>query len=404
MKLVVFFPWGTDCIIKRNNGAGLRVGLMMDFLSAHGVQIDCISLSWRETKHVSGNITYADRRLFNLSSYLLYGLAVKLGAYTKWVFPQALLLYFFPRLNKRFKIICEQAIKNAEFVFLEYPFWTIPIKELSVLNNKPMLMTNYDQAWKSWTDNGPLRDLSASILRRLEISAMGSVEECVVVSKNDQDAFNAWGIRTTVIPNSIDCERQALAGEQIVELRRKWGLPLSGRSAMFVGGGWFPNSAAVANICRNIAPLLPDVEFYIIGRCSDNFLGQKPDNVYFIRNADNLDLEFFYTKVELVLVPILQGTGSSLKMIEALSKGKVVLSTSVGARGLEMVSGKHAIIEDDLTKYPELIRCLFANDGLRDSMRKNARQFAVQYDYRRCNQTYLDILERFQPLGRVESP
>lgn len=399
MKLVALFPWGTDCIKKRNNGAGLRVGLLLEFLSSQGIDIECISLSWHESEIIIDGIKYIDTRLFNVINILLYGCAVRLGSFTKWVFPQALMLYLLPRLDRRFGLVLEPFLNDADVVFLEYPFWATPIRALIRSSKKMLILTNYDQIWKSWSETGPFQGLSAAVLRRLELSSMECADHCVVVSEADRKAFAELGIYAAVIPNAIDCTSRTFSDRQRIVLQEKWRVMDEGKSVLFVGGGWFPNRIAVSNICEHIAPNLQEANFYIIGRCSDNYYGVKPLNVYFIQQAEGIDLEYIYSKIDIVLVPIFQGTGSSLKTIEAMSRGKAVISTSVGVRNLDVLSGEHVVVEDDLANYPHLLRTILADAAVRETFGMNARNFARQYDFRKCYLPYLDYLVSVRKSG-----
>jgi hypothetical protein len=96
---------------------------------------------------------------------------------------------------------------------------------------------------------------------------------------------------------------------------------------------------------------------------------------------------------DLVPIPLPFGTGTSLKTIEAMAGGKVVLGTVAAFRGLEVTSGMEAVIEDDLDRYPERIVGLLADDAERTRIGASARCFATQYDYRIAYRAYLKMLE-----------
>jgi glycosyltransferase involved in cell wall biosynthesis len=108
--------------------------------------------------------------------------------------------------------------------------------------------------------------------------------------------------------------------------------------AGFIAGDYPYNVEAVLDFCSAILPLIrrqhPDFTLLIAGRVAEplallhrawpgvEFAGYLPDPAS------------FYESVRLVVVPLLSGTGISIKTIEALQHGKPVVSTTVGARGV----------------------------------------------------------------------
>ena len=86
--------------------------------------------------------------------------------------------------------------------------------------------------------------------------------------------------------------------------------------------------------------------------------------------------------VSIVLVPLQEGTGSSVKSIEALARGAVVLSTTIGMRGIPVVAGRHCVIEDNLGAYPDRIFEIIQDTDKAASLRAAALQLGSDYDYR----------------------
>lgn len=393
MKAVIFFPWGVECVIKRNNGAGLRVGLLAQFLGEHGIDVDCISFSLRRYEYTKGNITFSNRKLFSIISYFLYGFTVKLGACTNWVFPIAIALFLLPRIDPRFTTECKRLIENADILFVEYPFWVLPIRKIAISLNKTLILTNHDQTWRSWTEKGVFKKLSRRILRRLEMNAMQNADVRVVVAEADRKSFEELGISAITVRNAIDIKKKIFSDNAVYDFKKKWEIQDSERACLFVGGGWYPNILAANSICRIIAPKRPEMSFYLVGRCASH-VTEVPKNVFLIKNADNEELELFYRACVFSLIPLKFGTGSSLKTIEALNRGRVIISTSVGARDLPFITGIHGFIEDDFEKYPEILLNLLQDKARKEYFKKNAVELAQQFDYHVAYLPYLEAIER----------
>jgi glycosyltransferase involved in cell wall biosynthesis len=84
------------------------------------------------------------------------------------------------------------------------------------------------------------------------------------------------------------------------------------------------------------------------------------------------DLNDFYGRVKIVIVPLLSGTGVSVKTLEAMNYGCPVLSTTVGVRGLEVKDRFDIWIEDDPKQFAESLVKMLDNDALQSQLMLNA--------------------------------
>lgn len=146
---------------------------------------------------------------------------------------------------------------------------------------------------------------------------------------------SGWGI----LPNGIDRKEM---GEVVVpsETRKRraalgWSRPV----ALFAGANYGPNYEAVDRISREWAPKHPGVTFVVLGMRMDRYLrdgGVQPaPNVVFTGLVSEEEKRALYDLAEVAIVPVKRGTGSSLKVPEAIARGKVVIGTRVGLRGFK---------------------------------------------------------------------
>lgn len=142
-----------------------------------------------------------------------------------------------------------------------------------------------------------------------------------------------------ILPNGID---RAEMGEAVVpsETRKRrealgWKRPV----ALFAGANYGPNYEAVDEISRTWAPKHPGVTFVVLGMRMDRYLrdgGVPPaENVVFTGLVSEEEKRALYDLAEVAIVPLKSGTGSSLKVPEAIARGKIVIGTRVGLRGFE---------------------------------------------------------------------
>ncbi len=112
-----------------------------------------------------------------------------------------------------------------------------------------------------------------------------------------------------------------------------------------------PNTDAVIHFCREVFPLIRQakgegVSFRIVGfNCPESiraFHGQDGIEVSgYVRDLDEV-----YTRASLVVVPLRAGGGTKLKILEAFSYGRPVVTTSIGAEGIAVTPGKELLIAD----------------------------------------------------------
>lgn len=93
-------------------------------------------------------------------------------------------------------------------------------------------------------------------------------------------------------------------------------------------------------------------------------------------------LSALYAFADVVLIPVKDGTGVSIKSVESLSLGCAVISTALGMRGVDVTPGVHCVIEDDLSRFPRVIINLLENHEQLTRLRANAKAFAAKFDYR----------------------
>jgi glycosyltransferase involved in cell wall biosynthesis len=84
-----------------------------------------------------------------------------------------------------------------------------------------------------------------------------------------------------------------------------------------------------------------------------------------------------------VAIPILSGAGIRLKLLDALASGRAVVSTTMGAEGVQARDGEHVVIADDPERFAGAMVRLFQDPAERRRMGAAARRLAEErYDWR----------------------
>lgn len=117
---------------------------------------------------------------------------------------------------------------------------------------------------------------------------------------------------------------------------------------------YVPNREAL-EILLELSKKLPWVEFYVAG---SGIPEGKKSNVTFFGFVENLDE--FLKRGDLAVIPLKRGAGVKLKIIDYLRRGIPVVTTPIGAQGLELTNKKNAIIVE-VQEIEQIVRFLSEN-------------------------------------------
>jgi polysaccharide biosynthesis protein PslH len=163
------------------------------------------------------------------------------------------------------------------------------------------------------------------------------------VSEPDRDFFvGEYGCRSvTVVPNGVDVDY--FAPQQVAQ---------DPYNMVFTGSmDWRPNQDGVRFFIEKVFPLIrreiPAASFTVVGRKPPVWLRElasRYPGVVITGTVD--DVRPYVARAALYVVPLRVGGGSRLKILEALAMEKIVLSTTVGAEGLDVRDGKDVLLRD----------------------------------------------------------
>ena len=381
-RIALFYPW--EDFVENRSGASRRCNLLVDFLAPHVEQVKVLQGGAHAPEVMrncevsalgpqSKNTRWA-RLLLRIAVLVASG---RRGVCYEWIFWQYARLTQMRHARRRIR----RLVRWADIILLEYPFWMSVIAPIAKRVGQPLMKR---LAW------------------HIERNALRRADQVVAVSRADQAMLSGHGLAAVLVPNPADS--RFFDRDQFPEPRRiisqLYGIELPGqRICLFVGSRHEPNIVAVQHI-RDIARMFAgtNVGFVVLGSCA---AAERRDNFLALGPVDDAVLLSMYALTDVVLIPLPSGTGASLKTIEAMAAGKVVLGTRVAFRGLDVTSGQHVVIEDGLDQYSNRIMNLLADDATCRRLSAEARRFAADYDYRIAYRAYLDILRI--PLDAVPS-
>jgi glycosyltransferase involved in cell wall biosynthesis len=181
---------------------------------------------------------------------------------------------------------------------------------------------------------------------------------------------------------------------------------------LFLGSlDWRPNLDAVDLLLERIFPAVraaePSVRLWLVGRRPPPALVQKAREMSGVElHGDVPDVRPFLARSGVMVVPLRIGGGSRLKILEAAAAGLPVISTRVGAEGLELVPEQHYVAADEPERLAEaLVACLRDPRSAR-AMAERGRAFVLdRYDWDaladRLERVWFECLEQTTPSGAM---
>lgn len=261
----------------------------------------------------------------------------------------------------------------------------------------PTALFQHNVESEIWRRHALTKSPVRQLLYRVEFEKMLSYEQSMVrmfhhviaVSEHDRQLMAAWTdlSRITVVPTGVDVQQyRSDLPSRVVE-------PL----VVFVGAmDWEPNIDAVEYFCREIWPSIrakvPAARFRIAGRnpgrrvrrlasSSVEVTGSVPSVVDHLRAA------------AVVVVPLRVGGGTRLKIYEAMAVGKAVVSTSVGAEGLDVHHDQDILLADDPDAFAGVVTRLLQDVELRRRFEQAAAALAAKYDWAVSGDKFSEVLE-----------
>jgi glycosyltransferase involved in cell wall biosynthesis len=151
----------------------------------------------------------------------------------------------------------------------------------------------------------------------------------------------------------------------------------------FIGAlDWGPNQEGLDWFLNEVWPKIrqkwPGHILHLAGRNPAYYFNGRalPDNVELEGEVEDA-IEFF-DKQTVMIVPLLTGSGIRIKILEAMAMGKTVISTTIGASGLEAKDGEHLFLADSPEDYIKVLEILTDQEGMLHKTGLKARQFVKE--------------------------
>jgi len=227
--------------------------------------------------------------------------------------------------------------------------------------------------WKRVAENqkNPLKKFYITHLARTlesyEKNVINDFDGIVPITKKDAEFFDSLTEKPILpLPFGVDTKKIKPQNETDSEL------------ALFHIGSmnWMPNEEGVKwfidDVWPQIETQLPDVKLYLAGREMPEWLNKlNKKNIIVVGEVDNAH-EFISSKA-ISIAPLFSGSGIRIKIIESMALARAVISTSIGAEGINITNGENIIIADNKDDFFEAIKLLFSEPLKVEELGRKAR-------------------------------
>lgn len=250
------------------------------------------------------------------------------------------------------------------------------------------LANNEANPIKKWYLN-----LLAKRLKKYELGMINKYDGIATITEIDLKAFKADGCRLPLIniPFGIDLKNYHV-DTSTTEF-----------PAVFHIGAmdWMPNSEGIKWIVEKVWPKViervPELNLFLAGRNMPQWLlDLKAKNIQVVGEVP--DSHKFINSKSIMLVPLFSGGGMRVKIIEGMALGKTIISTSIGAEGIDYKEGEDLLIANSENEFVDKIIQCVSDKNFSDRIGFNARQLIERkYDNKiiceGLSQFYKDLIK-----------
>jgi len=231
----------------------------------------------------------------------------------------------------------------------------------------------------------PALALEAKRLKRYEASLVEQFDQTLAVSEIDKRALlqasptaSKYDSKISVIPIAVDCTT-------LQPIRRADG----SHNILTVGTLFYPPNADgvrwfLSDVFSIVQKQFPAVTLSVVGP-------RPPKDIveFGKRNAECVqvtgyvpDLQPYFERAALMVVPVRAGSGMRVRILEALARGIPVVTTTTGVEGIDAIAGEHLLVADEPNEFANAIVRLLRDPQLGATLAQNGRRLAEQkYDW-----------------------
>ena len=287
-------------------------------------------------------------------------------------------------LSKEFQQELESLLKKEsfDFVIIEnlYPF--LYIKSIRKFSRAKIVMRAHNvehEIWERTASNtkgvkGLYLANLAKRIKRFELKLINNYDYLAPITHRDLLAFNKLGNQkpSTILQTgiSINSSSKKIDHNKIMEIAHLGALD------------WAPNQDGLMWFIKEVWPLvlkqIPEMQFNIAGRNAPVWFEKELKNHNVKYHGEVLSASDFTCTFPIHIVPLWSGSGMRIKIIEAMSQARIIVTTPIGVEGINAVNDEALIIRDKPEDFAQAIIDLVNKPELVDKISQNAFTFVEE--------------------------
>jgi len=273
---------------------------------------------------------------------------------------------------------------SFDVIHLESLFMTPYIGTIKRHSRAPIILRAHNIEYTIWEKiaigtKNPIKKIYlnflAKQLREYELMMFNSVDGIATISESDKIRMMQLGVRRPIKTIAFGIDLNLYHCQPTT--------PENENKLFHLGAmDWEPNVEGLTWFMDKVWPSIhqkfPHLTLHLAGRnMSDEFKAKSLPNVFIQGEVE--DAIQYIQDHDIMVVPILSGGGVRVKIIEGMALGKAIISSTIGAIGIEYKEKENILIADTVLEWIQSIESLMEKPDKKVRIQNNARQFAESH-------------------------
>ncbi len=369
-----------------NDGESIAVSYLSKGLSELGHTVDLLSMNttkhYTDTSSLNGEVSYFN----SIETVDVDNRVTVMGAAKNLFTSKAYHISRFESKEYRLKLEKKLQTNTYDIIQLETPVLSLYLDTIKKYSNAKVVLRAHNiehEIWDRVASNESsyfkkqYLQICSKRLRAFEYKHLADFDALAAITSRDLESFKRMGFNKDgfVLPVGLDTKKY----QKMKPIKES--LTMS-----FIGSlDWMPNIHGLMWFLDNVWPIIheqnPKIVFHIAGKNpSDRIKNIKLKNVVIHGEVD--DAISFINQHDVMIVPLFSGSGMRVKILEGMALGKVVITTTIGAEGIEAESGEEILLANDKHQFTECVGKYLSDNNEIKRISKKARTLVEnRYDY-----------------------
>lgn len=269
--------------------------------------------------------------------------------------------------SKDFRNVLRNTLLATRFdiVILETLYLTPYIPDIRDLSDAKVVLRSHNiehQIWKRYASNtkNPLKKLYLNILSKeleqYEKAHINDYDGILPITDVDKHFYEKHAARGLLMAHPF--ATNARIPENITAVKSK-------NSLFHLGSmDWMPNQEGILWFLNKVWPEVhssyPQLSFSLAGRNMPSWIYKRQDAGLVVDGEVDNAYKYMQSK-NIMIVPLFSGSGIRIKIVEGMLNKNVIITTSVGAEGIDCMDGEHLLIANNATEFKARIQWCMEN-------------------------------------------